>query len=436
MFSRVARRTPLLARGMATVAKSSHSNVASIAMAAAAGAAAAATLGFTAQAESTMDVLKGISGQLSSIEEAVVFAPALAKIGSIKKSHPGNLAVKDFDFDYFASLSSADKKALLAIVNSGVQNADSGMGCYAMNPTDYDKFEPFFGAVISDYHGVPRSQHHVTDWKLDGVAGLPADGKLDVTKLGLPPVSMRVRVGRNLADFPLPGAMNKDDRVAMEAKMQIAFVELKKKYGGRYHSLTPGNPDFITDDEYKALVKAHVMFKDMAADTYLSDAGIASDWPFGRGCYQSEDKGFIIWVGEEDHLRIMCMEPKGSLINGVFERLKTALDTVESIEGLKFAHSEKYGYVTSCPTNLGTGMRASVLMKIPKLCKGGSDANAKKVCKPLGLGVRGMGGEHTAIGADGTCDISPTARFCISEAEIVTALYTGIKNLKAAEDSA
>ena len=194
-----------------------------------------------------------------------MFAPALSKIASIKKSNPGNLAVADFDFDYFASLSSADKKELLAIVNSGVQNADSGMGCYAMNPSDYDKFEPFFGAVISDYHKVPRSANHVTDWKLDGVAGLPADGKLDVTKLGLPPVSMRVRVGRNLADFPLPGAMNKDDRVAMEAKMQIAFKELKKKYGGRYHSLTPGNPDFINDDEYAALVKAHVMFKDMVS---------------------------------------------------------------------------------------------------------------------------------------------------------------------------
>lgn len=344
--------------------------------------------------------------------------------------------MKDFDFAYFKSLSAKDKKALLAIVNSGVENADSGMGCYAMNPSDYDKFEPFFGAVISDYHKVPRSQKHVTDWKLDGVKGLPEDGKLDVTKLGLPPVSMRVRVGRNLADFPLPGAMTKDDRVAMEAKMQVAFKELKKKYGGRYHSLTPGNPDFINKAEYDALVKAHVMFKDMAADSYLESAGIASDWPYGRGCYQSEDKGFIIWVGEEDHLRIMCMEPKGTLINGVFERLKTALDTVESIEGLKFAHSEKYGYVTSCPTNLGTGMRASVLMKIPKLCADGTEKKAKIVCKPLGLGVRGMGGEHTAIGADGTCDISPTARFCISEAEIVTALYTGIKNLKAAEDSA
>lgn len=58
------------------------------------------------------------------------------------------------------------------------------------------------------------------------------------------------------------------------------------------------------------------MFKDMAADPYLASAGIASDWPHGRGCYVSEDRGFIIWVGEEDHLRIMCMK-KGTLLNEV-----------------------------------------------------------------------------------------------------------------------
>jgi len=310
------------------------------------------------------------------------------------------------------------------------------MGCYAMNPADYDEFEPFFSAVLCDYHKVPASQKHVTDWSLDGVKGLPASGILDVRELGLPPLSMRVRVGRNLADFPLPGAMTKEDRVSMESKLSAAFDKLKAKYGGRYYSLTPGSPDFINDDEYKALVKARFMFKDMAADTYLADAGIASDWPYGRGCYVSGDEGFIIWVGEEDHMRIMCMNKNGAIINDTFNRLKESLDTVESIPGLTFAHSAKYGYVTSCPTNLGTGMRASVLMKIPNLCKDGTEAKAKVVCKPLGLGVRGMGGEHTAIGADGTCDISPTARFCISEAEIVTALYTGVKNLKSAEDKA
>lgn len=128
-------------------------------------------------------------------------------------------------------------------------------------------------------------------------------------------------------------------------------------------------PSQISDDEYKQLVKDHIMFKDMAADPYLATAGIASDWPFGRGCYVSEDRGFIIWVGEEDHLRIMCMK-KGVLLNEVFDRLSGALKVVESIPGLTFAHSSDYGCVTSCPTNLGTGMRASVHIPLPNLTKG------------------------------------------------------------------
>jgi len=92
--------------------------------------------------------------------------------------------------------------------------------------------------------------------------------------------------------------------------------------------------------------------------------------------------------------------------------------------------------VTSCPTNVGTGMRASVHIALPKLTRGGSDKKAKDICKPLGLSVRGLGGEHTPIGADGTVDISPSKRFCISEAEVVIALYRGIKLVKEAEDNA
>ena len=130
----------------------------------------------------------------------------------------------------------------------------------------------------------------------------------------------------------------------------------------------------------------------------------------------------------QDHLRIMCMK-KGTVLNEVFDRLKFALDTGESIEGLKFAHSETYGYVTSCPTNLGTGMRASVHVAVPNLTSDGTDAKAKAAAKPLGLSVRGMGGEHTPIGKDGTIDLSPSSRLFITEAEIVTKLYNGIKLL-------
>jgi creatine kinase len=358
-------------------------------------------------------------------------AEALARIYLMKKLYPDNLAIKYWNYDYYNSLSEEDKLALLAVARSGIENPDSGMGMYAMQPSDYDRFKPYMDAVIRDYHKVPAGENHVTDWKLEGVKGLPANGILDLKKLGLSDVSMRVRVGRNLGAFPLPGAMNKEDRTKMEGVMLEAFKKLiaDPKFGGEYCSLTPGHSNEISASRYNQLVKSHIMFKDMAADKYLATAGIASDWPFGRGCYISGDKGFIVWVGEEDHLRIMCMH-NGEKLNDVFDRLHGALQTMESLPACKFAHSKEYGYVTSCPTNLGTGMRASVHIAIPKLTKNGKDVSeAKKVCKELGLSVRGVGGEHTEAGEGGIVDISPSARFCIKEAEIITALYQGIEKL-------
>jgi len=65
-------------------------------------------------------------------------------------------------------------------------------------------------------------------------------------------------------------------------------------------------------------------------DASLKSAGISGDWPAGRGCYQSADGGFIIWFGEEDQLRIMCMG-KGFVLNDIFDRLHTALTLVNGI---------------------------------------------------------------------------------------------------------
>ena len=124
------------------------------------------------------------------------------------------------------------------------------------------------------------------------------------------------------------------------------------------------------------------------------------------------------------------------MLNEVFDRLRGALDAVEAIEGMDFAVSADYGVVTSCPTNLGTGMRASLHIQLPNLTAGGSDEKAKAIAKPLGLSVRGMGGEHTPIGADGTVDISPSARFCITGGQIIGALYKGLGDLQQAEAAA
>jgi adenylate kinase family enzyme/protein-arginine kinase len=360
-----------------------------------------------------------------------------ARIAALHAQHPQNIALSSFEAGYYRALSPDDQAAFLRCLNSGIENPDSSMGCYACQPEDYDRFKPFFSKALAKYHKVAEDAKHVNDWSLEGVEGLPEGGVLDISQLGLPALSMRVRVGRNLSAFPLPGAMTREQRCEMESFMLAAFEKLiaMPEYGGKYVSITPGHPNEISSEEYEALVSAHIMFKDMSADSYLQAAGIAAHWPHGRGVYISQDKGFIIWVGEEDHLRIMCMK-KGTVLNEVFDRLKSALDVVNGIEGLEFAVSGDYGVVTSCPTNLGTGMRASLHIALPNLTADGTDKKAKVIAKPLGLSVRGLGGEHTPIGADGTVDISPSARFCIKESEIITALYKGIEQLKLAEDGA
>merc|ERR1712088_450601 len=362
----------------------------------------------------------------------------LDKIAEIKKSHPKNIMAYCFDNGYFNGLSAEEQKRLLQCCNSGIENADSSMGCYAMQPSDYDDFKKFFQPVLERYHKVNLNEKkHVNDWNLKGVEGLPADGKLDVSAFGLGALSMRIRTARNLNKFPLPGAMTQEDRCNMELALKPVFDEMiaNKDFGGEYVSLTPGHPNKISDERYEELVKAHIMFKNMANDSYLVTAGIAGDWPHGRGCYISADKGFIIWVGEEDHMRIMAMK-KSTVINDVFDRLKAAIDYVENLVPGGCAKSADFGVITSCPTNMGTGMRASVHVQLPGLTKDGTDTKAKEICKPFGLGVRGLGGEHTPIGADGTVDISPKARFCITEAEIACSLYKGVKSVWEAENKA
>mmetsp|Transcript_83506 Transcript_83506/g.167240 ORF Transcript_83506/g.167240 Transcript_83506/m.167240 type:complete len:134 (-) Transcript_83506:136-537(-) len=82
-------------------------------------------------------------------------------------------------------------------------------------------------------------------------------------------------------------------------------------------------------------------------------------------------------------------------------------------------------------------MRASVHLKLPNLTENGTDfAKAKTAATPLGLSLRGIGGEHSPIGADGTVDVSPSARLFVTEAEIVSQLFTGVQTLMLKESPA
>ena len=121
------------------------------------------------------------------------------------------------------------------------------------------KFKPFFSKVIGEYHkNDPKcALKHENNWDISGVG---EGGVLDLEKIGMSePISMRVRVGRNLAAFNLPGAMDKAERIKFEKTMLPAFDKLiaTEGYGGKVYSITPdfgdgeANPNFIDDAKYQ-----------------------------------------------------------------------------------------------------------------------------------------------------------------------------------------
>ncbi len=377
----------------------------------------------------------------------------ISAIKKIREDYPDNLMARHFDEDYYSGLDELSRKRLDKIIFTGIKNPNSNMGAYAMAPQDYDEFAPMLEPMIRDFHDIVEEEEiaQVHDWDTGAVS---CDlGAIDAR---LKDVSMRVRVARNVSTYPLPGAMSKEQRVSFENMLVEAFSNLCENpaFGGKYMSITPDSPYKISEEEYQRRVDAHQMFKDMSSDPYLNAAGISADWPYGRGMYISEEEDFLVWVGEEDHLRIMAMQVGGGIsefkfqpytnariadmriggdLNALFERLRAGLASLENMLP-DFAVSKNFGNVTSCPTNLGTGMRASLHMKLPKLTDNGRDLELlKREAKALGLAVRGAGGEHSDVGDGGLVDISPVARLGVTEMEIMQSLYNGVAKLWAME---
>ena len=111
-----------------------------------------------------------------------------------------------------------------------------------------------------------------------------------------------------------------------------------------------------------------------------------------------------------------------------FARLRDALEILES--KLTFVTTPSLGYITFCPSNLGTTLRASVHIKLPRLS---SNNKLKELAKEKGLQVRGTGGEHTST-VGGIVDISNIKRMGLSEVMAVSTMYKGIKEIIKAEE--
>jgi protein-arginine kinase len=185
----------------------------------------------------------------------------------------------------------------------------------------------------------------------------------------------------------------------------------------------------MSEDERKQLVEDHFLFK--KGDRFLQSAGANRDWPESRGIFHNNDKTFLVWVNEEDQLRIISME-KGGDAKGIFERLSRGIKAIEdriNAAGYVYAHNNHLGYIHSCPTNCGTGMRASVHVALPNV---GKHPDYKKWCEKLRLQSRGIHGEHSESDG-GIYDISNKERLGKSEVELVQTMIDGVQTLINAE---
>jgi len=296
------------------------------------------------------------------------------------------------------------------VVRSGMQNPDSCIGVYAGDEDCYDKFAPLFDRIIEAYHGYPPGAVHRRDMSLSGLPGMAA-----LDRWGGKIISTRIRVGRNIKGFPFPPAVSFDQRIEIEKRVVSVLAALKGDLAGNYYPLSG-----MDEKTRLKLTMDHFLFK--KDDRFLDAAGGARDWPSGRGIFLSNDNKFLVWVNEEDGIRIISMQPGGD-IREVFERLVRGIRAIE--EKIDFSFNDHLGYLSSCPTNLGTAMRASIHVKLSNT---GRRDDFVEICDRLQLSVRGTHGEHSES-EGGVYDISNKLRLGVTETDCVQILCSGVNEL-------
>ena len=214
-------------------------------------------------------------------------------------------------------------------------------------------------------------------------------------------VSSRIRFARNLANFPF---MTKADKSAKQ-KIEETVQEITPSLGYGLKFVKLKDMDEITK---MTLVEKHLVSPNFVLKKEDTGAMLIND-----------DENISVMINEEDHLRIQVMNSGFDLEN----LMNLAIELDEKIGSvLPYAYNEKYGFLTACPTNVGTALRVSVMIHLPGLARTGNIGKILEVINNVGMNIRGIYGEGSKAGGD-MYQISNKQTLGISEAEIV-------KNLK------
>lgn len=188
-------------------------------------------------------------------------------------------------------------------------------------------------------------------------------------------LTSRIRLARNLEGPPFPGWAKKENRLEIMNQLQPQVESLSVMKDCFSEDL--GNLDAV---KKQVLVEKHLISREQAAKSG------------GCAAVINRDQSFSIMINEEDHLRMQSIRSGLDLAaaHAALDKLDTELE-----EQVRFAWDRKFGYLTACPTNLGTGMRASAMLHLPALVLSEQINQVISAVNKIGLAVRGLYGEGT-----------------------------------------
>lgn len=229
------------------------------------------------------------------------------------------------------------------------------------------------------------------------------------TKKGSPVVlSTRVRLARNLVDTPFPERASSAQRSDVLTKCAKQIADLTQMKHGSFFDISD-----LSDLEKQVLVERHLISRELC------------EAEAGSGVFINKDQTCSVMINEEDHLRIQFLKT-GFSLRSVWKQIDRFDSSLE--EGLDVAFSPEFGYLTACPTNLGTALRTSVMMHLPGLVISDHMEKVIRAVNQLGITVRGLFGE----GSDATghvFQISNQQTLGESEEEIMSRLGSVFKTI-------
>ncbi|OGC89540.1 MAG: protein arginine kinase [candidate division Zixibacteria bacterium RBG_16_53_22] len=190
-------------------------------------------------------------------------------------------------------------------------------------------------------------------------------------------LSSRIRLARNISDFPFPPSASSDIRERIIDLMQSAF--------SRIQNLKKGT--FFRSGDIDNLHQMFLAERHLISPQFMIDGG-------GRGLFIDDKEKISIMLNEEDHIRLQVLS-SGMSLHECWDLANKVDDEIGRI--LQFDYDEEFGFLTACPTNVGTGLRASLLIHLPGLVLTREIDNVINRISKVGLMVRGFYGEGTDV---------------------------------------